>query len=67
MPELEVNGRPRTFLTQEQIKIINHVFNETKLGPRLLFCELKKRGFKIPKNRMSEYLKEARFSDSLSC
>ena len=57
MPELKVNGRPRTFLTQEQIKTINHVFNETKLGPRLLFSELKKRGFKIPKNKMYEYLK----------
>ena len=58
MPELKTNRRTKTFLSQEQVNIINHVFNETKLGPRLLFLELKKRGFKIPKQKTFEYLKE---------
>ena len=58
MPELKIHRRTKTFLSQKQVNIINHVFNETKLGPRLLFLELKKRGFKIPKQKTFEYLKE---------
>ena len=47
MPELKIHRRPKTLLSQEQVNTINHVFNETKLGPRLLFLELKKMGCQV--------------------
>ena len=57
MPELNVNGRPRTVLTQEQIQVIDGVFNDVRRNPRKLYLELRRRGFRIPKNKMYDYLK----------
>ena len=61
MPELKTNGRPQKLLDPEQINTINQVFNDTKLSPRLLYFELKRRGNKIAKNKLYQYLKQRGF------
>ena len=61
MPELKTNGRPQKILDPEQINTINQVFNDTKLSPRLLYFELKRRGNKIAKNKLYQYLKQRGF------
>ena len=57
MPELKKHRRPRTHLSEEQKQAINNAFEETRLSARLLYYELKRRGNKIPKNKLYEYLK----------
>ncbi len=58
MPELTKSRRPRTELTDEQKKNIDITFEETKLSPRLLYYELKRRGAYVAKNKIYSYLKE---------
>ena len=57
MPELKQTRRPEISLTPEQIQTVDQVFNETRLGARLLYLELKSRGKPIPKNKLYEHLK----------
>jgi len=52
------NRRPKTYLTEEQKKIIDEVWNEMKVGARLLYYEIRRRGYKIPHNKIHLYLKE---------
>lgn len=56
VPELKKNRRPRTFLTQEQKDAIENAWKETRLGARLLYYELNRRKWKIPKNKMHKHL-----------
>ena len=58
MPELRQKRRPETSLSPEQIRTANSVFHETKLSPRLLYLELKSQGYKIPKNKLYQRLKQ---------
>ena len=58
-PELKKNRRPRTDLTDEQKKAIDEVYAETKLSPKLLYYELKRRGKFAPKNKIYAYLKSS--------
>jgi GTP-dependent phosphoenolpyruvate carboxykinase len=41
--------RPKTFLKEIQTKEIDRAYYETRLNARMLYFELKKRGFQIPK------------------
>ena len=52
------NRRPRTYLTKEEKEMIDKVWNETKRGARLLYHELRTRGYKIPHNKIHAYLKQ---------
>jgi len=52
------NRRPKTYLTEEQKKIIDEVWNEMRVGARLLYYEIRRRGYKIPHNKIHSYLKE---------
>ena len=58
VPTLNKNRRPKTYLTEEQKKIIDEVWNEMKVGARLLYYEIRRRGYKIPHNKIHSYLKE---------
>ena len=58
MPELKTRRRPKTFLSEEQEKAIDQAFQETRLSPRLLYYELKKRKTPVPKNKIYFYLKQ---------
>ena len=57
-PKLNPNRRPKTHLSDEQKAIIDKVWEETRLGARLLFYELKRRGYRIPHNKIHQYLRE---------
>ena len=52
------NRRPKTYLAEEQKKIIDEVWKEMKVGTRLLYYEIRRRGHKIPHNKIHTYLKE---------
>ena len=52
------NRRSRTYLTEEQKKIIDEVWKEMKVGARLLYYELRRRGYKIPHNKIHSYLRK---------
>ena len=43
-------------LTAEEKKAIDTVWNETRLGARLLFRELRRRGYRIPHHKLNRYL-----------
>ena len=58
VPTLNPNRRPKTHLSDEQKAIIDKVWAETRLGARLLFYELIKRGYRIPHNKIHLYLRE---------
>lgn len=58
IPTLSCNRRPRTFLTGEQKRAIDKAWDEARLGARLLYYELRRRGHRIPKNKIHEYLTE---------
>ncbi len=60
MPTLNPNRRPKTELSGQQLKQIDEAFEQTRLSPRLLFHELKRRGTPVPKNKMYVYLKGKR-------
>jgi transposase InsO family protein len=58
VPVLKKERRPRTYLSDEEKKIIEEVWRETRLGARLLYYELRKRGYKIPLNKIHSYYRE---------
>ena len=43
-------------LTAEEKKAIDTVWNETRLGARLLFRELRRRGYRIQHHKLNRYL-----------
>ena len=55
---LKKERRPRTYLSEEEKEIIEKVWIETKVGARLLYYELRKRGYKIPLNKIHKYYRE---------
>jgi putative transposase len=55
-PALDPRRRPRTRLTDVQKQAIDEAWEETRLGARLLYYELRRRGHKVPKNKMHEYM-----------
>jgi putative transposase len=58
-PTLNPNRRLKTHLSdQEQKAIIDEFWEEIGLGVRLLFYEHKKRGYRIPHNKIHPYLRE---------
>src|SRR3989344_3135528 len=61
MPELTKSRRPKTEITDGQKQAIELAFHETKLSPRLLYYELKRRGMHAAKNKIYFYLKEKGF------
>lgn len=58
MPEVKQERRPRTFLSVKQQTAIDMAFEDTKLSPRLLYYELKRRRTLVPKNKLYVYMKE---------
>jgi putative transposase len=59
VPTLNPNRELKTHLSdQEQKAIIDEFWEETGLGVRLLFYELKKREYRIPHNKIHQYLRE---------
>ena len=56
-PELKEARRPKTSLTIEQEQLIELAYLETKLTPRLLYFELKRRGAYAPKNKIYSFMK----------
>lgn len=58
MPILTKARRPRTEITDGQKAAIDVAFEETKLSPRLLYYEMKRRGNLVPKNKIYSYCKE---------
>lgn len=56
-PELKKNRRPKVLLSDEQKKAIDLAYGETKLSPKLLYHELKRRGSSISKNKIYAYMK----------
>ncbi|MEK6959862.1 MAG: hypothetical protein AABX47_01700 [Nanoarchaeota archaeon] len=57
MPTLNPTRRPKTVLSCEQCRMIDSAFEASRLSPRLLYFDLKSKGYTIPKNKMYEYLK----------
>jgi len=56
-PVLNPHRRPRgPPLTGEEKRAIDMVWEEKRVGARLLFKELRKRGYKIPHNKINRYL-----------
>jgi putative transposase len=58
MPILTKLRRPKTEISDEQRQAIDRAFDETKLSPRLLYYELRKRGIPVPKNKIYAYCKQ---------
>jgi putative transposase len=58
MPTLTKERRPRTEISEDKKKAIDKAFEETKLSPRLLYYELKKRKTPVAKNKIYEYCKK---------
>ena len=58
IPVLKKERRPKTHLTDEQERIIEEVWKETRLGARLLYYELRKRGYSIPLNKIHRYYRD---------
>ncbi len=58
VPVLKKERRPKTYLSNEEKKIIEEVWKEARLGARLLYYELRKRGYKIPLNKIHRYYRE---------
>lgn len=52
-PELNKNRRPKTDLSLEQKEAIDLAFRETKLNTRMLYFELKKRGYSIARTNFT--------------
>lgn len=57
MPILTKARKPKTEISGDKKKNIDLAFEETKLSPRLLYYELKKRGTLVAKNKIYEYCK----------
>ena len=58
IPRLRRNRRPRTYLTEEQKRWVDEVWDEVRLGSKLLYYELRRRGLNVPKNKLIAYLRE---------
>ncbi len=58
IPMLNPHRRPRTYLSYDQRVVIGQVWEETRVGARLLFYELRRRGYRIPHNKIHLYLRE---------
>ena len=58
VPVLKKERRPKTSLSEQQERIIDEVWKETRLGARLLYYELQKRGYSIPLNKIHWYFRE---------
>ena len=58
VPKLNWNRRPKTDLTEEQKQTIDTIWEETRLGSKLLYFELKRKGTPVPKNKLIKYLTE---------
>jgi len=61
MPTLIKSRRPKTDINDEQRKAIDIAFEETKLSPRLLYYEMKRRRVPVAKNKIYAYLKHKGF------
>jgi len=57
MPTIKQNRRPKTELSEQQKNAVDTAFRETKLGSRLLYFELQKRGTSVPKSKLHAYMK----------
>lgn len=58
-PKLNPARRPKgPPLSYEEKIIIDKVWEDCRLGARLLFKDLRKRGYKIPHNKIHKYLRE---------
>jgi len=58
VPTLNPNRERKKHLSDEQKAIIDEFWEETGLGVRLLFYELKRRGYRIPHTKIHQYLRE---------
>jgi putative transposase len=58
IPRLNPKRRPKTCLSVEQKEAIEMAWEETRLGARLLFYELRRRGHYVPHNKIHQYLRE---------
>ena len=58
VPTLNPNKEPKTYLSDEQKAIIDEFWEETGLGVRLLFYDFRKMGYRIPHNKIHQYLRE---------
>ena len=58
MPILIKSRRPKTKISEDKRKAIDLAFEETKLSPRLLYYELKRRRNPVAKNKIYEYCKQ---------
>ena len=57
-PKLDPHRRSKTYLTLEQKAAIEKAWEETRLGARLLYYELRRRGHRVPHNKIHQYLRE---------
>lgn len=58
-PELKKNRRPKALpLTVDEKRIIDEIWNENRFGSRLLYKELKQRGYRIPHHKVYRYMVE---------
>ena len=58
IPRLNPNRRPKMSLSADQKAVIEKAWEETRLGARRLFYELKRRGQHVPHNKIHQYLRE---------
>ena len=58
MPTLIKSRRPKIEISEDKRKAIDLAFEETKLSPRLLYYELKRRRTPVAKNKIYEYCKQ---------
>ena len=56
-PELKKNRRPKVLLSDKQKHAIEQAYEETKLSPKLLYHELKRRNSYVPKDKIYAYMK----------
>ena len=58
-PKLNPSRRPKgSPLTEQEKQIIETTWEEKRLGARLLFYEIQKRGYKIPHHKINKYLQD---------
>jgi len=62
-PQLKMNRRPKTHLTDKQKEIIKKPYRESHLGARLLRHHIKRYyGVSIPQNKIHSYLIKKRYA-----
>jgi putative transposase len=57
VPKLKKTRRPKIELTEEEKQAIDKVWQETRRSSRMIWFELRKRGYNIGKNKIHEYLR----------